>query len=1124
MRCAGCGSDNPARARFCQACGAPVARHCANCGTPLPPTAKFCSECGRAAAPNPAVAAGPAPGFPAPSVYTPRYLADRILASQTVLQDERKQVTVLFADLQGSMQLVAERDPEVARELLDPVLELMMEAVHWYEGTVNQVMGDGIMALFGAPLAQEDHALRACYAALRMHEAVKRYAKERPDMAAAVQMRVGLNSGEVVVRTIGNDLRMDYSAVGQTTHVASRMEQLAVPGTTLMAPTTAVLVEGYVHATSLGVRVVKGLAEPLELFELISAEPVRSRLQARAGRLTKFVGRAEELDRLVETLERVRRGHGQVVAVVSEAGVGKSRLYAEFLRSPHARDCLVLETNCVSYRKAAYLPVIELLRAYFQVAEHEAPHKTRQKVVGKLAPLDVALDAFVAPCLWILDVPVDDSRWERLDPEQRRRRALEAMRMLLLQECRVHPMIVVFEDLHWIDAESQAFLDSLVDALGAARLLLLVNYRPEYQHRWAARSYYRFFRIGGLPPETADELMDALLGPDSSLRPLKQLLAERTDGNPFFIEEMIRTLRETNALEGPRGAHRLVHAVGALRVPATVQAVLAARIDRLPDDLKRLLQYAAVIGTDVPFELLLEVSDVGAAELRGGLARLQADEFLYETRLFPDIEYTFRHTLTHDVAYGSVIHERRKALHARIAEAIERLHAGRLAEQVERLAHHTSRAEAWGKAVGYLRQAGDKALGRSASREAADWFVQALDGLGHLPTGPDTLRLAIDLRLDLRAALYALGEFEPMVERLREADELARKLDDPRRVAWVSIYIGEHWRQTGQFTQALELIERALGLGETVGDPAVRLAAHQYLGLACHAVGDYRRAAAHMRTVAELPQDDAGAAQFRPTQAGSRAGFRAVSLGWLARCLAETGDFDEGRAHGREAIRIAEGIDHPYSLVSACWGLGYLYAVQGHFGEAVLVLERALATARNASVTRLLPQVMRALGLAYALSRRPGDGVSLLEDALRIVESIGLVVGHSSTLAHLGEAYAIAGRVGEAATVAERAFAIARDHGQQADKATALRLLGDVAAGRASGSDARRCYGEAIALAESLDMRPLTARGRLALGIRLRRDGDPAARATLDEARASFSAMGMPFWEAAAQAELNALG
>jgi class 3 adenylate cyclase/tetratricopeptide (TPR) repeat protein len=1084
----------------------------------LPPPAKFCSECGQAAVPGSAVAAAPAS-----RVTTPRYLADRILASKTAREGERKQVTILFADLQGSMQLLAERDPEEARNVLDPILDLMMEAVHWYEGTVNQVMGDGIMAIFGAPLAQEDHAVRACCAALRMHDAVKRYS-DQPLRGAAVHVRIGLNSGEVVVRAIGSDLRMDYSAIGQTTHIASRMEQMAVPGTTLLAPATATLAQGYVHLKPLGGRVVKGLAEPLEPFELVGAELVRSRLEAQAGRLTKFVGRAEELDGLADMLEKARCGHGQVVAVVSEAGVGKSRLCAEFLRSPHVRDCLVLETGCVSYQKAAYLPIIGLLRAYFQVGEHEGQLKTQEKVVAKLAALGVALDAFAPPCLWLLGIPTDDSRWERLDPEQRRHRTLEAVRVLLLHECRRQPIIVLFEDLHWIDAESQAFLERLVDALGAACLLLLVNYRPEYQHSWAGRSYYHYFRIDGLPPETADELTDALLGSDPSLRPLKRLLAERTDGNPLFIEETVRTLRETNALSGDRGEYRLTKMENVLRVPATVQAVLAARIDRLPDDLKRLLHCAAVIGTNVPFALLLEVAEMPAVELRGALGQLLSAEFLYESQLFPDIEYTFRHTLTHDVAYATVVNERRKALHARIAEAIERLHADRLADQVERLAHHTARAEAWDKAVGYLRQAGDKALSRSASREAADWFAQALDASSHLPDDSNTLRLAVDLRLGLRAALYALGEFEPMLRRLREADELARKLDDPRRVAWVSIHVGEYSRQTGNFTEALDLIERALVLGETVGDPAVRLAAHQYLGLACHAVGDFGRAAAHMRTVVELPEADASGDQFRQTQAGSRAGFRAVSLGWLARCLADTGDFDEGRAYGLEATRIAERIDHPYSLVSAYWGLGYLHAVQGDFGEGVQVLERALATAREARVTRLFPQVMRALGVAYALSGRPDDGIPLVEEALRIVESIGLVVGHSSTLAHVGETYVLGGRWEDAAKVVERAFAIAHDHGQRADKATSLRLLGDVAAGGGFASDARRFYGEAIALAAVLGMRPLAARGRLGLGILLRQSDGVASRSTLAEARASFRALGMPFWEACAQAQLDALG
>jgi class 3 adenylate cyclase/tetratricopeptide (TPR) repeat protein len=1119
MRCSGCGSDNSAQARFCEACGTPLARYCAGCGARVSPAARFCTECGRSIASVLVSASGAASRFGSPSTYTPRHLAAKIRETQAAVEGERKQVTVLFADIEESMQLLAGRDPEEARELLDPVLAVMMDAVHWYEGTVNQVMGDGIMALFGAPLAHEDHALRACYAALRMRDAMQRFAEERPGVA--IRTRIGLNSGEVVVRAISSDLHMDYSAIGQTTHVAARMEQMAAAGTIVMTPATAALVEGYVHVRSHGARDIKGLTEPLELVELVGAERVRSRLQAHAGRLTKFVGRRAELDRLASVLEQVRGGHGHVVAVAADAGMGKSRLYREFLQSASARNCLVLETGCLSYRKAPYLPLVELLRAYFEISEGDSPLAAREKVTAGLDALDVAVDRLSAPCLWLLDVPVDDVRWQGLQPEERRQHALEAVRTVLLSAARRRTVIAVFEDLHWIDAETQALLDSLVASLVAAPLLLLVNYRPEYQHGWAGRSYYHQFRVEGLPAETADELLEALLGADPSLAPLKRLLASRTDGNPLFIEETVPTLRDTGALVGEPGACRLVRALDTVRVPPTVQAVIAARIDRLAADQKRLLQSAAVIGTDVPFALLRDVSDASDEELRGGLARLQAAELLHETHLFPDIEYAFRHTVTHDVAYGSVVHERRKALHARIAAAIERLHAGRLAEEVERLAHHAYRAEAWDKAVGYLRQAGEKALVRSASREAADWFAQALDALAHLPVDAAALRLAVDVRLDLRAALYELGELEPMVARLREAEALARELDDPRRQAWIAVHIGEYWRQTGQFDQALERVGRALELAEAARDAAVRLAAHQYLGLTRHAIGDYRRAAAHMRTVAEVPEDDAGAMHFRPTQTGSSAGFRAVSLGWLARCLAETGDFEEALAHGRDAVRIAEGLDHPYSLVSACWGLGYVHAVQGEVDRAVPVLERALATAREARATRRLPQVMRALGPAYARSGRPADGIALLEEALRIEDVIGLVVGRSNTLAGLGEAYLIAGRAEDARRAAARALTIARERGQRGDEAFALHVLAGVAASCAAIHEACRHYEEASALAGALGMRPLTARARLGLGMLLQRDGDPAALQILEEARASFEALAMPYWEARAAAALR---
>jgi class 3 adenylate cyclase len=681
----------------------------------------------------------------APLAYTPSYLAEKILTSRSALEGERKQVTVLFADLKGSMELLAERDPEEARQLLDPVLHRMMEAVHRYEGTVNQVMGDGIMALFGAPLAHEDHAVRACYAALAMQDTMRRYSEEvRRTHGVEVQIRVGLNSGEVVVRAIGNDLHMDYSAIGETTHLAARMEQFAPPGTIRLTAATLRLVEGFMRVNALGPVPVKGLTAPVEVFDLVGASALRHRLQAAAARgLTRFVGRDMELAALGQALVRTAAGHGQVVALVGEAGVGKSRLVYECVHSHQTQGWLVLESASVSYGKATpYFPVLDLLRRYTRVDERDDTRTIRAKVTGQLLTLDETLQDAMPPLLALLDALPDDSPFLRLDPPQRRQRTLTALKRVLLRESQVQPMLVVFEDLHWIDSETQALLDSLVESLPTARLLLLVNYRPEYQHGWSGKTYYTQLRLDPLPPASAAEVLQALLGDDAGLLPLTQLLIARTEGNPFFLEESVRTLVETGLLVGAPGAYRLAQPLDTLHVPATVQAVLAARIDRLPPEEKRLLQTAAVIGTEVPMPLLQAIAELPEAAFHHGLAHLQAAEFLYETRLFPEHVYTFKHALTHEVAYGGLLQERRRVLHARIVAVLEALVGDRVTEQVERLAHHARRGELWTKALAYCRQAGTKALARSAYRETVTAFEQALVALQHLPEERDTLAQA----------------------------------------------------------------------------------------------------------------------------------------------------------------------------------------------------------------------------------------------------------------------------------------------------------------------------------------------------------------------------------------------
>ncbi len=487
MKCLRCQAENLAGARFCGQCAAPLASVCVSCGAANPPDNKFCGQC---AAPLDEPAR---PRFAAPESYTPKHLAEKMLTSRIALEGERKQVTVLFADLKGSMELLADRDPEEARRILDPILEQMMEAVHWYEGTVNQVMGDGIMALFGAPLAHEDHAVRACYAALRMQESIKRYGEGvRRREGILPQIRVGLNSGEVVVRSIGSDLHVDYTAVGETTHLAARVEQAATPASVLITAATLQLAEGHVQVVSLGPVSVKGRGKPVDVYELTGAGTARSRFQVLAGRgLTKFVGRAGEIGQLGAALEQSEAGRGQVVAVVGEPGIGKSRLFWEFTHSHRTERCLILDAASIPYGKAmSYLPVIELLRRYFQIEGWDDKRKIREKVIGKLLSLDRALEPSLGALLALLEVSVDDEEWKRLEPPERRRRTLDGVRHLLLRESRVQPLVVVFEDLHWIDSESQAVVDSLVESLPGARLLLLVNYRPEYQHGWGSKTYY----------------------------------------------------------------------------------------------------------------------------------------------------------------------------------------------------------------------------------------------------------------------------------------------------------------------------------------------------------------------------------------------------------------------------------------------------------------------------------------------------------------------------------------------------------------------------------------------------------------------------------------------------------
>ena len=1062
-----------------------------------------------------------------PVAAIPTHLAEKILTTRHTLEGERKQVTVLFADLKDSTELIRGLDPEAAQQLLDPALHHMMDAVHRFEGTVNQVLGDGIMALFGAPIAHEDHALRACYAALAMQAAMRTYTEEvRRTRGLELRMRVGLNSGEVVVRAIGNDLHMDYSAVGETTVLAARMEQTATPGSIRLTPATLRLVEGLVQVNALGPVPVKGLVEPVEVFELIGASGVRRRLQAAAARgLTRFVGRDQELVVMQQALEQASAGHGQVVALVGEAGVGKSRLVYECVHSHRTQGWLVLESASVSYGKATpYFPVIDLLRRYGHVDDGDDLRTIRAKVTGQVLTLDAALQDTVPALLALLDALPDDSPFLQLDPPQRRQRTLAALKRVLLRESQVQPLLLVFEDLHWIDTETQALLDSLVESLPTARLLLLVNYRPEYQHGWGSKTYYTQLRLDPLPPVSADAFLHALLGDDPSLAPLKQLLIERTGGNPFFLEESVRTLVETGVLVGEPGAYRLVQALPTIQVPATVHAVLAARIDRLPPEEKHLLQTAAVIGTEVPLPLLQAIAELPEAALHRGLAHLQAAEFLYETRLFPEHAYTFKHALTHEVAYGSLLQERRRVLHARIVEALERLAADRLAEQVEHLAHHALRGEVWDKALAYCRQAGEKAMARSAYREAVGYFEQALSALAHLPEQRDTREQAIDLRLALRSALRPSGDLERILACLREAEALAEALDDPRRLGQVS---------------ALSVKPFLLSWARMTRPsppPSAPWRSPRPAGMSSCTRWRTSTSATPTRPRATIVgRSTASGRPWRPstgrgaTSASVRSILPAVtSRAWLAWCHAELGTFAEGRALGEEGLRIAEAVDSPREPHvwprggSVCWPSARATCPgrsPGSNGPWASVRTR---TSRSISLRWLRPWVRRipwpgASPTPCRCSRRRWN---------RPLQRTGLAF-RRSVVSPWGRR-----RCWPAAWRRRTPSPSGRWHSPVRTRNAATRRMPCASSATLRrGASLRRSNrpkpttSQALALAEELGMRPLQAHCHLGLGTLYVKTGQrEQARTELSTAIELYRAMDMTFWLPQAEAALAQAG
>jgi tetratricopeptide (TPR) repeat protein len=818
------------------------------------------------------------------------------------------------------------------------------------------------------------------------------------------------------------------------------------------------------------------------------------------------------MEQLIRAQQLAGRGRGQIVAIIGEPGMGKSRLIHEFAHSHHTAEWLVLESNATAFGPATpYLPTIELLRHYFTISRHDTTESIHQKVTDKISALDPSLHETIPPLLDLLDALDSEHPFRSLDPIQHRHSTYQAVARLLLSQNNIQPVVAVVENLHWNDALTIGLLNELVIASQKARFLLIVSYRPDYDDEWRNRPNYHRLRLDPLAGESLSDLLQFLLGSHPGLSALNSFLIERASGNPFFVEEIVRTLVDTGVLDGQRGSYRLVRPFSSIGVPPTVQAVLGARIDRLPFLEKRLLQEAAVIGYDVPFSLLQAISGLADEKLLGLLDHLQAVEFLYPTRLFPDLQYTFKHALTQDATYRGVLRERRREIHARVVYAIEQRYGDRLSEEIDLLAHHAVRGELHEKAVYYLRQAGAKAGSRSALVDARGWFEQALDVLKALPETQDTLEQAFEIRLELRSVLRQLGEVRQMLEHLREAETIAEQLKDEPRRGQICGLLTTVLSTLDELDEAVLIGTRAIEIAERTSDLRLSVVATSCIEEAHYYRAEYQHvaeiAARSLRTLpSEWLHEFLGLAV--PPSVFGRA--------WLTMSLTELGRFAEASRCAEEVIQIAEPTQHAHTIGWAHLAASMLYLLKGDWAHAHRRVEQWIAVLRTGSATIQLPWAVGASAWALAQIGAQGEASDRVQEGERLLESQTSegIVGHRSWACHaVGRACLLLGRLDDARRLGDRSVQSANR--QPGFAAHGLHLLGDIAIHPdrfdAAIGDVR--YREALALAERHRMRPLIAQCHLGLGKLYRMTGKTErARDHLGIATIMYREMDMGFW------------
>ncbi len=1111
MKCPKCVTENPETNKFCRECGAKLTIICPQCSFECPPQDKFCGKCGHNL--HKPKAYSPI-DYNEPQSYTPKHLADKILSNRIVIEGERKLVTIMFVDVADSTAMFENLDPEQVHEIMDGCFRILMDEIHRYEGTINQFLGDGVMALFGAPIAHEDHARRACYAALTIQTDLKPFAEKlHTEYGIDFKLRIGLNSGGVVVGAIGDDLRMDYTAQGDTANLAARMEHNAAPGSILVSKHTYRLAKAFFDFRPEGTIQVKGKAEPIEAYRLIKPSEVETRIEASTVRgLTKFVGRKREIETLREAFEKARSGEGQVVGVVGEAGVGKSRLLLEFRNSLPKGECVFLEGRCLHYGSfMPYLPILDALRSYLGIKEGEKESVIKQKMDERIVGRDNALMRCLPPIQELFSVTVDDEEFAGLEPKDKREKTFESLRDILVRGSQSRPIVWAVEDLHWIDKTTEDFLDYLIGRLPGARILLILLYRPEYTHQWGSKSYYGKIGVGQLSSSTSAELVHAILEGAAVLPELRDLILSRTAGNPLFMEELTHSLLENGSVQKEVDQYVLVRNASEIQVPDTIQGIIAARMDRLEESLKRIMQVASVIGREFAFRVLETITEM-KDDLKSNLLNLQGLEFIYEKSLFPELEYIFRHALTQEVAYNSLLLKRRKEIHERIGRAIEELYPDRLEEFYEMLAYHFSRSGQAEKAAGFLKLAGTRAMRNNSLWEAFHFFKDALGSLEELPDNDENKAGRVELFLLLVAPVRLLGFPEGSLDLLRSGDALARQIGDRTAFAALHSALGIYYSTAGGNPEmGRQYVEECLEDLENI-DYVHSITPIGYDACYSYFVrGEIRKLESLTANVLKLLENAGEESGFF----GRPANPYCMLLGWHGCAQAEHGHCDEGKHFIDRGRAFADQLDHLITRGVLEQASGFLHVMLGDFKTAADDYRQALKCYEQAQAPLFMGVTKSAMGYATYMSGEPRGALSLIEEGCKIHENLGMPLWLSFIYWFLGEVRFFSGDSEGGRADLAKAVQLGRQNGEGFTEGC-TRISYGMALGKSTPGEFKKAESEilhGIKIQEQRGSSLWSSVGYFRLG-ELYGDAGQTHRAleNLKKAEAMFRDMGMDYW------------